>query len=230
LAHPGNGSGIGSTNLRSDQTDEFAEYLVKVLQFLRGPSVGVPVNYVSPINEPSKDLYSALNSAGLGNQVSIDAGETTEFTAALSDSYKQQFDGSTYSGGMNNTNNGLYRNYIDEFLGDSEIRSIVDNKISMHGYFSDAWADRMGRLRDLTLENVKSVSPTAKIWMSEMTILGGTGNVRSFTGGGFDVDDMEYALHIGKVIHRDMTRLNASAWHWWLGLTPYNYKDGLVTI
>lgn len=252
LAHPGNGSGIGSTNLRSDQIDDYANFLVKVLQFLRGSSVGVPVNYISPINEPTwawegqsqegnrynvddmkavyENLHSALNSAGLGNKVSIDGGEVVEFTAALSDSYKQQFDGSTYSGGMNNKGYGLYRNYINEFLGDSDIREIIDNKISMHGYFSDAWEDRMGRLRDLTLENVQSVSPTAKIWMSEMAILGGAGNVRSFTGGSFDVADMDYALHVGKMIHRDMTRLNASGWHWWLGLTPYNYKDGLVKV
>ena len=252
LAHPGNGSGVGSTNLRSDSIDDFSDYLVKILQFLRGPSVGVPVNYVSPINEPSwawtgqtqegnryniedmksvfRSLDSALNSAGLGEQISIDAGEVTEYTAALSDSYKQEFDGRIYTGGMNSTNNGLYRNYINEFLGDSQIRSMIDNKISMQGYFSDAWLDRMGRLRDLTFENVQRVSPDAKIWMSEMTILGGTGNVRTFTGPGFDVNDMEYALHIGKVIHRDLTRLNASAWQWWLGLTPYNYKDGLVKI
>jgi len=138
LAHPGNGSGVGSTNLRADKIDDFSNYLVKVLQYLRGPSVGVPVNYVSPINEPSwawtgqtqegnryniddmksvfRSLDSALNEAGLGEQIAIDAGEVTEYTAALSDSYKQEFDGSIYTGGMNGSNNGLYRNYIDEFF------------------------------------------------------------------------------------------------------------------
>jgi len=81
----------------------------------------------------------------------------------------------------------------------------------------------------LTFENVQRVSPDAKIWMSEMTILGGTGNVRTFTGPGFDVNDMEYALHIGKVIHRDLTRLNASAWQWWLGLnSPRLFACGIA--
>src|SRR5690606_21454409 len=137
---------------------------------------------------------------------------------------------SVYSGGMNSRNSGLYRNYIDQLLGDAEMKNILHDKISLHGYFSDAQSNRMGRLRDLTRTNVRAVSPTAKIWMSEFCILGGTGDVRNFEGGGFNVADMNYALHVAKVIHRDLTRLNASAWHWWLAVTPYNYKDGLLKI
>ncbi len=252
LAHPGNGSGIDSTNLNPSQTQNFGKFLAKVVQYLRGPDVGVPVNHLSPINEPTwawqgqsqegnryniddmksvyRATYDALQELGLSSAVKLDAAEVVEYTAALSDAKKIEFDGSVYSGGMNNRGLGKYKNYIDEFLGDNEFREMLGNKISMHGYFSDAWSDRMGRLRDLTWENVNEVSPGAKVWMSEMTILGGTGNVRSFGGSGWDVNDMEYALHVGKIIHRDLTRLNASAWHWWLGLTPYNYKDGLLKI
>jgi O-glycosyl hydrolase len=142
----------------------------------------------------------------------------------------RRFDGTIYSGGMNTRELGLYRNYIDEFLGDREMRDILGNKISVHGYFSDAWSDRMGKLRELAWENVQEASPRAKIWMSEFCILGSAGDERSFGGHGFDVDDMDLALHVAKVIHRDLVRLNASAWHWWLALTPYDYKDGLLKI
>ncbi|WP_075186608.1 glycoside hydrolase [Teredinibacter haidensis] len=255
LAHPGNSSNrstIGSTNLKGDSVNHFAEFLVGVLQYLRGESVGVPVNYISPLNEPTwewegesqegnrynmtdaKNVYRALNSAidkaGLADSVHIDGAETVEYAAALSDTYALEYNDSRYNSGMNSKNYGLYKNYIDELLGDSEMRDILGNHLSMHGYFSEAWADRMGPLRDLTWANLQKVSPGAKLWMSEVCILGGAGDVRLFEGGGFNVDDMDYALHVGKMIHRDLTRLNASAWHWWLALTPYDYKDGLLKI
>jgi O-glycosyl hydrolase len=252
LSHPGDGRGIGSSNLNPNRREDFAKFLVAVVKYLRGPSVGVPVNYVSPINEPTwdwegqtqegnrynmadlKSLYReverALVQADLDKEVQIDGPEAVEYTAALGDLYKRRFDGTVYAAGMNSRNLGLFRNYIDELLGDPEMRRILHNKISLHGYFSEAWADRLGKLRDLTRENVHDASPGAKIWMSELCILGGAGDVRSFEGRGFDVDDMEFAIHVARILHRDLVRLNVSAWHWWLALTPYNYKDGLLKI
>lgn len=253
LAHPNNGNGVGSTNLDADKVHQYANFLADVLTYLRD-EIEVPVNYVSPVNEPTWEwqgksqegnryniddlksvysaLYDALEAKSLHEDVEIDAGEVVEYTAALSDSAYKAFSGSNtaYSGGMNGSGQGLYRNYIDELLGDETIRNLVGNKISLHGYHSDAWSDRMGELRGLVYDNVKSASDDAKIWMSEFSVLGGTGDVRDFEGNGWNVDDLDYALHIAKVIHRDLTRLNASAWHWWLGVTPYNYKDGLIKV
>ncbi|AJR05338.1 putative xylanase [Photobacterium gaetbulicola Gung47] len=252
LAHPTAADGVGSTNLKPEHVDDFSDFLVDVLTYLRSDEVGVPVNYISPINEPTwewegqtqegnrynmkevkavyRSLDKKLTDAGLRADIHIDGGEVVEYTAALRDSYKRNFNGSSQTNGMNSRGVGLYRNYIDELLGDEEIRDIIGNQISLHGYFSDGWSDRLGKLRDMTYDNVKAVSPDAQIWMSEMSILGGAGGVRDFDGHGFDVNDMDYALHVGRIIHRDLTRLNASAWHWWLGLTPYDYKDGMVKI
>lgn len=252
LAHPGDGATVGSSNLAPEKVDVFAQFLVNVAEYLRGDLVGVPVNHISPINEPTwewegqsqegnrynveeqkavyRAVYRALAEAGLSDSVHLDGAEVVEYGAALGDSDKIEFDGKIFDGGMNKRGLGLYRNYLDELLGDAEMRKILGNKISMHGYFTDAHSARMGRLRDLTWQNAKAASAEAKVWMSEFCILGRAGDARSFVGGGFDPDDMDYALHVGKVIHRDLTRLNASAWHWWLGLTPYDYKDGLVKI
>ncbi len=252
LSHPGDGPGVGSSNLDPQHRQAFVEFLVDVVQHLREGADGIPVNYISPINEPTwewegqtqegtsysvreiKDVYRALQSAlartGLSDVVHVDGPEAVEYTAALSDEAKMEFDGKLYEGGMNQRGVGLYRNYIDEFLGDEEMHEILGGKLSLHGYFSDAWEDRLGELRDVTWKNVQQVAPGARVWMSEFCILGDAGNARTFTGGGFDPDDMDFALHVGKVIHRDLTRLNASAWQWWLAVTPYDYKDGLLKI
>lgn len=252
LAHPGSGgSEIGSTNLRSDKINDFSSFLVKVTQYLRD-TVGIPINYISPVNEPTwewtgksqeantynnddlknvyRSLHSALKNAELDTKVEIDGVEAVEYTAALSDSYKIKFDKSAYNGGMNSKGLGKYRNYINDFLGDPEMKSLIGNKISMHGYWSDAWEDRMGTLRDYAYQNVSEVSPTAKIWMSEYCILGDATTLRPFAGNGWNTSDMVYALHVGRVIHRDLTRLNVSSWQWWLALTSGDYKDGLLKI
>ena len=35
---------------------------------------------------------------------------------------------------------------------------------------------------------------------------------------------------MARVIHNDLVHANAAAWHWWLAVSPYDYKDGLVYI
>lgn len=252
LTHPGDGLQAGSSNLDMRRVDEFSTFLVAVLEYLRGAPVSVPVNFISPVNEPGwnwqgqtqegnrynnedlktvyRSLYAALVKAGLQHDVEIDGAEVPELRAALNDDYHIRFDGSVFSGGMNETPYGVYRNYIDDLLGDAEMREILGNKLSVHSYWSSASNDRLGKLRDLLAQNMTAVSPQAKLWMSEFCILGDPGDIRKFRGEGFDVNDMELALHTTRVIHRDMTRLNAAAWFWWLAVTPYDYKDGLLKI
>ncbi|MBT5600955.1 MAG: xylanase [Gammaproteobacteria bacterium] len=252
LAHPGDGTEIGSSNLSPEQLKHFARFLVDVLLYLRGERIGVAVNHISPVNEPSwswqhqsqeanrynlqelksvyKALYAELKAAGLESDIKIAAGEVAEYSSALSDAAKKNFDGSVYQVGMNARGLGIYRNYIDQLLGDSELNPIIGNKLSLHGYWSDADGSRLGDLRDAVLTNLRLVSPEASLWMSEFSILGEASLLRPFTGHGFDVEDMDYAIHVARVMHRDLTRLNVSAWFWWLALTPYNYKDGLLKI
>ena len=251
LAHPLPDS--GSTNLKADQVDAFATFLVDVVSFLRQQE-GLPINYLSPVNEPTwewqdtkqegnrynnqelKSVYQAvydkLQAANLNHKVAIEAGEVVEYKAALSDASFMRYTGekAPYNAGMNKAGLGKYRNYIQALLGDEKMRHMLDNKLSLHGYFSDAWKKDMGELRDLVWQEMQEVAPGSKVWMSEVCILGDTGDVRTFHGPGWVADDMAFALHMGKMLHRDLTRLNVSAWHWWLAVTSYHYKDGLVRV
>jgi hypothetical protein len=63
--------------------------------------------------------------------------------------------------------------------------------------------------------------------MSEYCILGD--NEGEIKGEGKDLG-IDPALYMAKVIHNDLVNANASAWHWWIAISPYNYKDGLVYI
>ena len=96
---------------------------MQVVQYLRSDAVGVPVAFLSPINESTwswqdqtqeanryemeevKAVYRAvaraLEEAGLEDRVEVDGAEVVEYLAALDDPYKIEFDGRVYDGGMN---------------------------------------------------------------------------------------------------------------------------------
>ena len=254
IAHPGSRGefdAIGSTNLKADMLEPFADFQAKTVAFLRAEK-GLPITYLSPINEPTwhwtdqtqegnrynnqqvRDLYlaayAALETNNLIGKVKIDAGETVEYRAALSDKTTVAGEGKPYNGGMNAENHGLYRDYIGLLLGDPLMQQVTSNKISLHGYFSDALPERIVDLRQAVRAEVKAVSPNATIWMSEFCILGQAEGIRPFDGHGFDVNDMDYALHVARIIHHDLVDMDASAWMWWLAVTAYDYKDGLLKI
>ena len=35
---------------------------------------------------------------------------------------------------------------------------------------------------------------------------------------------------MARVLHADLTIANASSWQWWLGISPGDFKDGLVYV
>jgi len=41
---------------------------------------------------------------------------------------------------------------------------------------------------------------------------------------------MDAALYLARTIHNDLTVAHASAWQYWLAISPYDYKDGLIYI
>lgn len=63
--------------------------------------------------------------------------------------------------------------------------------------------------------------------MSEYCILGD--NEGEINGNGRDFS-MDAAIYMARVIHTDLVEAEASAWHWWLAVSPCDYKDGLVYI
>ncbi|MFC4099080.1 glycoside hydrolase [Paenibacillus xanthanilyticus] len=233
---------VGSTNLKAGYEDEFAAYLVDVLEHFK--QEGLAFDYISPINEPTWDwnkagqegnrynnedmkkvileLYRQLQASGIDAQISAPDG--VEITALLDDAvYKAFANQEQYKGGANALGLGKYREYIKDLLGDPELKEAVGNKIASHSYWSDysnPGDDRLGKLRELLAENLKQYDENAKYWMSEYCILGSYGPGRDL--------GMSPALVVARTIHFDLTRANASAWQWWTAVSKEDYKDGLI--
>jgi len=227
-----NSDGGNSTNLKAGNFEKYSQFLIDVTKNIQ-KNEGVLFNYLSPVNEPQWDwkdgqegspwknsevakicriLGNDLKKAGLSTQIEIsEAGQLNHFYGRGSD---------------------MERGFqIKEFFS-SESENYIGNVPSMaqkivgHSYFTTVNDQVLKEVRTKVKEEIEKVDPKLEFWMSEFCVLGDN---NGFKGNGRDLG-METALFVANVIHSDLTIANASAWHWWLAVSPYNFKDGLIYI
>jgi len=226
--------GLGSTNLRPGFEGQFATYLVDILKHFHD-EWGVSFEYISPVNEPQWEwnngsnqegnrasnediksivqaLYPELQNQGVETEISLvesgDLGSWYRESRAISSEY-----GKTYG------------NYLNDLIGDENTRSKIGKHLGGHSYWSDRINTQLVQDRQaLSAQILPFLNSGWKYWMTEYTVLDGPdGN------GGWGRDlTIKTALDVARIIHYDLTILNASAWQWWTAVSPENYKDGLI--
>ncbi|EAZ80710.1 glycoside hydrolase family 30 protein [Algoriphagus machipongonensis] len=225
-------SSDGRSNLKTDAIDDFSDYLSDVVSGLQ--KMGLNPGYVSPVNEPQWDwsdggqegnpytneqiaeLVKGINTSFQEHdiKVKIDVAEAGKINYLFEKADKPQ-------------RGTQVKSFFDQksptYLGDL---SNLSNVISAHSYFTTSPLDKSADLRAKVASTVASI-PGLNYWMSEYCILGD--NEGEIRGNGRDLG-MKSALYMARVIHQDLTISNASAWNWWLAISPYNYKDGLIYI
>jgi autotransporter-associated beta strand protein len=212
----------GTTNLTSGYERQYAKYLVDILKHFRDnpdPAQRIDFDYISPVNEPqwswtgnSQEGNRASNSdikswiqaiyAELNNQ-----DVNTQIAALESGSIPDMYGGS--------------RDFVDSFAGDPAINAMMGKTLSYHSYWSDDPSTQLIQNRQALAAKMAEY-PDWKVWMTEYCILGDSGPGRDLT--------MNTALNVARVIHYDLSEANASAWQWWLAMSPYDYKDGLIYV
>lgn len=228
-----------STNLRAGAEPQFARFLADVLAHFRDE--GLPFDYLSPVNEPNwewkggqegcrygnddilrlaRALHSELGARGLRTQLSLC--EAGNLASLLDDDLYRQVGrigdpAARYKGGNNSLGVGRYGSYLRALLGDPELRAMVGGAVSAHCYGSDTQPSQFTDLRAAVRQNLDRYLPGARYWMSEYCVM----------DKGRDLG-MDTALKLARSVHADLAVANASAWHWWLAISPYNYKDGLI--
>ena len=228
-------SSSGTTNLRPDKITDFAVYLATILKHF-ADSEGIVFNYISPFNEPNWNweggqegcryynydikqvvdvLYTELLNQGLSTKIELpEAGDMGYLYAQSSER----------------------GDYIDSFFNAGSsyyIGNKIASKVAGHSYFS-CWPEdnRLVGMRE-TLRNKLNQYPGLEYWATEYCILipGDWWVPAQYWGYGNGRDlGIDAALWVARVIHHDLTVAEASAWQWWLGVSPYDYKDGLVYV
>ncbi len=227
-----NSDGGNSVNMSEENFANFSKFLIEVTKNIK-QNDGVLFDYISPINEPQWDWKGGqegtpwtnnemanfckifgkdISDAGLSTQISIaEAGFLTHLFERGNDS-KRGFQIKEFFSPES-------KNYIGDVLN-------MAHKISGHSYHTVKSDSIMNLIRSKLHNEFQSVDSTLDFWMSEYCILGGNGILK---GGGRDLG-METALFVANIIHADLTVANASAWQWWIAVSPYDYKDGLIYI
>lgn len=226
--------GQGSTNLKSGWENQFARYLKDILVQFKDVW-GIEFNYISPVNEPQWEWNNGSNQEG--NRASnIDirnitlalydtlqsAGLSTEISLVESGDLRSWYE---YNGGMTNKYNASYGNYLTELIAHPHLTDKISKHIGGHSYWSDRVNTQLVQDREsLEYRLANFLEQGWSYWVTEYTILDGPlglgGNGRDLT--------MTTALDVARVIHFDLTLLNASSWQWWTAVSPENYKDGLI--
>ncbi|GAB3662101.1 glycoside hydrolase family 30 protein [Echinicola sediminis] len=222
----------GLSNLAAEKYDEFGSYLAEVIGGLN--QKGLKVDYISPVNEPQWDwsdggqegtpfwnneiagiaraLNHALEERGLDTK--IDIAEAGKINYLYEDADKR---------GRGEQVKDFFQVDSENYIGDL---SHVGGAISGHSYFTTSPYTAAIQQRENVNNAVEEIEGL-NYWMSEYCILGDNGGEINGSGRDLGIDP---ALYMARVIHNDLTVAEATAWHWWLGVSPYDYKDGLVYI
>ncbi len=194
------------SNLRPDMYPQFAQYLVDVVRHLQEDE-GVPIGWLSPINEPQWDWMVQNGQEGCHYEPDEAAAMTKELIRAVQENDLDVKISVFESGEWKRSNE-----YIDELLGDPEIAPYLDH-LAIHSYWSDSLdKERLIRYMDKNY-------PGIPIEMTEWTEMEQGRDIR-----------MDSALMLANTIYQDLTIGQVISWQYWIAVSKYNFHDGLLYV
>lgn len=227
--------GSDTTNLKPGFQEQFARYMVDILEhFRRNPdkSERIAFDYISPVNEPNVEWNGRSQEGCRAANDDIKAVLRALDAELRRRHCRTEIAGIEVSGlpplyavadRMSTTYGAKYGDYLDDFLGDSTVSGMLNRRFSYHDYGSDL-------LNGQLLENRQAARrqfdryPGWKPWMSEYCVMTGS---EGKGGRGRDLS-MNTALDVARIIHMDLTLVGVTAWQWWTAVSGVNYKDGLI--
>jgi O-glycosyl hydrolase len=221
-------------NLAPDKFGPLADYCVRVLEGIR-QKTGITFAYLSPVNEPQWD-WSDGGQEGTPFQNTDIAGISKALSEKLTASKLPTQLIITEAGKLDYLFSAADKpgqgDQIGAFFGDKAAPTYLGSTprvapiIAGHSYFTTSPYPQAVATRQQLAAKVAAV-PKLAFWQSEYCILGD--NAGEINGGPRDLG-MKPALYLARTIHADLAVANAAAWQWWLAISPYDYKDGLIYI
>lgn len=219
------------SNIAKENYAEYAEFLCGVHAFLQETDK-VKLNHLSPINEPQWDWKNGQEGSPWTNT------EMAVFTRILdAEISKRKIDAKielTEAAKLNylfeNADKPQRGHQIVDFWNPNSTNYIgnlthVSNTVAAHSYFTTFPDSALIETRRKVRKEIERY-PQLEFGMSEYCMLENNTKIKGH-GKGLGMDA---ALYMAKVIHADLVEANSNTWQWWLAISPYNYKDGLIYI
>jgi len=200
------GEGSGKSNLAEGKEQEFAKYLVDITELILNE--GIPVKYLSPINEPQWDWKSGQEGCHYEPDEVIKVArevvlELEKRNLPVKISIPES--GKWYDEKYTMT---LYKKVMDD-----EVLSRAIDHWAVHSYWSDEKDKKKTAIYFSQIENMVPLHQTEWCEMVNGRDMG-----------------MDAALVMAKTIHEDMTILSVASWCHWLAVSCYDYRDGLIYV
>ena len=192
------------SNIAPENYAEWAVYACDVAEHFI--ELGVPVKFLSPINEPQWDWTGGQE--GCHYAPDEIAGVYLAFLAEMEK--RPALAGVELSGPESGEWGGQTTEYVSAILENETLRAHFQ-AIDCHSYWTNTQTKR-------SFKNFMDVLyPDVKLRMSEWCeMVNGT-----------DLT-MDSAIHLAQCVQEDLTVLDVVAWCTWVGVSPGGYRDGLI--
>ncbi len=196
----------GKSNLKPEMYAEFSQYMVDVVRHLREQE-NIPVHWLSPINEPQWNWSDKNGQEGCH----YDPDEVLALTRILLRTLQEN----RLDVQLSLFESGEWKSsapYIEKLASDPQVWEALPH-LSIHSY----WSTRTDKER--FMKEMQTHSTGKSLWMSEWTEM----------QEGRD-QGMDSALLMAGVIHDDLTVADVTSWQYWIALSKYHYRDGLIYV
>lgn len=194
----------GGSNLLPDKHADFAAYLVDVTRYLI-ETEGIPVRWISPINEPQWDWQPSKGQEG----THYTTDEIVSVLLALQDAV----DASGLDVTISTVEAGEWNTaaiYARRILAEPRLAASLEH-FAVHSYWSSS--DDKENFVDFMARHY----PGVPLWMSEWTEMQ--------QGRDYGMDS---ALTLANTLHDDLTLGGVTSWQYWIAVSKYNFRDGLI--
>lgn len=200
----------GQSNIAKENYEAFAKYTLDVAEHF--VEEGLPIKFVSPINEPQWDWTGGQEGCHYSTTETIKV--LTTFINELKSRDALLDAGVEISGpeGVNwNKDNGV----LDMCLSMMQNKVLVNHlsAIDNHSYWSDAMVKK-----NFANSFIKKY-PDMKIRMSEWCEM--------VNGKDTSIDS---AINLAIEMNEDLTILDCVSWQYWIAVSCYDYRDGLLYV
>jgi O-glycosyl hydrolase len=228
-----NGKGFATKGVCNISPDKYDALALSITDAISGihKKTGIMFDYISPVNEPqwdwsdpkqegcpynneqisgvTKSLSKALINKEIPTKIVIGEAAKIDYLYAKPDKPEK-----------GEQIHAFFDSHSPYYVGDLPN---VEHIISAHSYFTTSPVAKAIEIRSNLAKAAKKIS----FWQSEYCILGDNDGEINGEKRDYGVDA---ALYLARVIHYDLTVANAAAWQYWLAISPYDYKDGLIYI
>lgn len=212
----GGGSDGWQSNLSRADYPKYVDYFLTITQYFLDK--GVPVKYISPVNEPQW-AWGENNTSQEGCHYTDE--EIYELYTLFAKEIKSRGMNVKLACPESGEVGETTENWFAELYKNEDVRDVLGT-LAYHSYWSDDYVERKESFGDWLKDNI----PDANVEMSEWCQLPCTSDITSIDG----------ALIQARVIANDLEYTGVNSWSAWVGVNQAgkaddgkNYTDGLIS-